>query len=130
MTTLLTFAAAGLMTAAVSWAGVRRRIQLSRAKHPSFGGHARLAQHLAKLLPFYEYGEDRFFCSDDAPPDVAAKRRAGFERLSHRLWDQAPETLRLTDELESGLSDLQFTTTYRVPFQYRAYVRSHLNCFQ
>ena len=31
---------------------------------------------LARLLPFYEYGEERFFCSDGAPADIADRRRA------------------------------------------------------
>ena len=125
MNTLLMLAAAGLIAAA-AFRAARRRVQLSRAKHPSLRGHARLSQRLAKLVPFYEYDEQRFFCSDDAPADVAARRRAGFERLSHRLWDRAPETIRLSDNLEAGLSDLQFVNAYRVPFQYAGYVRSHL----
>ena len=29
------------------------------------------------LVPFYDYDEDRFFRSDGAPADVAARRRAG-----------------------------------------------------
>jgi len=79
-----------------------------------------------KLMPFYEYSEDHFFCSDDAPPDVARMRRHGFERLSHQLWNRAADTIRLSEELEPLLSDLQFVNRYRVPFQYAGYVRTHL----
>ncbi len=68
-----------------SWPALRNRIALSRAKHRSLSGHARLSQRLAKLMPFYEYGEDHFFRSDRAPADVAARRRIGFERLAHWL---------------------------------------------
>jgi glutamate-1-semialdehyde 2,1-aminomutase len=50
----------------------RARLQLSKAKHRSLHGHARLSQRFAKLVPFYEHGEERFFSSDDAPADVAA----------------------------------------------------------
>src|ERR1700688_2002181 len=98
MNMTLTLWAAGLIAAAASWRAARRRLQLSRAKHPSLRGHARLSQRLAKWLPFYEYGEQRFFGSDDAPAEVALQRRLGFERLSHRLRDRAPETLRVSEE--------------------------------
>jgi glutamate-1-semialdehyde 2,1-aminomutase len=120
------FLAAGAAVAAAFWRAARTRLQLSRAKHPSLRGHSRLAQRLAKLVPFYEYDESHFFCSDAAPGDVARRRRAGFERLSQRLWDRAPETIRFSEEIEPGLSDLQFVNAYRVPFQYAGYVRSHL----
>jgi glutamate-1-semialdehyde 2,1-aminomutase len=125
MDRLLTFAAG---IAAATWLGPRvwRRIALSRAKHPSLAGHARLSQRLAKLLPFYEYEEDRFFVSDGAPSAIALRRRGGFERLAHRFSDRAPETIKAADELETGLSDLQFVNAYRVPFQYARYVRKHL----
>jgi glutamate-1-semialdehyde 2,1-aminomutase len=89
-------------------------------------GHARLSQRFAKLVPFYEHGEERFFSSDDAPADVAAQRRSGFARLSRLLQARAPETIRRSDALESDVSDLHFTTTYRVPFPYAGYVRKHL----
>jgi glutamate-1-semialdehyde 2,1-aminomutase len=125
MRTLLTIGVAAAILAA-AWRPARRRLQLSRAKHPSLRGHARLAQRLAKLVPFYEYDAERFFRSDFAPDGVARLRRTGFERLSHRLRDGATETIRVTDELETGLSDLQFVNMYRVPFQYARHVRSHL----
>ena len=101
----------------------------SRSREQSIGrcsGHARLSQRLAKLLPFYEYGESQIFESDRAPADVVARRRIGFERLARCLSDASPLTVRATDELESGLSDLQFVNAYRVPFQVRGYVRRHL----
>jgi glutamate-1-semialdehyde 2,1-aminomutase len=118
--------AAGLIAGALFSSAARRRLQLSRAKHPSLRGHARLSQRMAKLMPFYEYGPTRFFRSDDAPVEVALQRRHGFERLSRRLRDGAPETLRVSEELEPGLPDLQFVNSYRVPFQYSSYVRRHL----
>jgi glutamate-1-semialdehyde 2,1-aminomutase len=61
---------------------LRRRWQLSRAKHPSLRGHARLSRRLAAEVPFYAYDEETFFRSDDAPEEVAARRRAGFFRLA------------------------------------------------
>jgi len=38
-----------------------------RAKHPSLGGHARLARHVARLLPFYQYDDSEIFQVDGAP---------------------------------------------------------------
>ena len=81
---------------------------------------------MASLVPFYEYDEDRFFVSDAAPEEVAERRRAGFRRLADCLGQRAPETIRLSDELAAWVSDLQFTSRYRVPFQYARYVQRHL----
>ena len=55
----------GAAALATSLASLQRRLQLSKAKHSSLAGHARLARGLAALVPFYEYDEARFFCSDD-----------------------------------------------------------------
>jgi glutamate-1-semialdehyde 2,1-aminomutase len=102
------------------------RLLLSKAKHPSLRGHARMSRMFAKLVPFYEYGEDRFFSSDGAPAPVAEQRRAGFGRLAELYRSRFPETVRLTDEVADGVSDLQFTAAYRVPFQYSRFVRANL----
>ena len=77
-------------------------------------------------MPFYEYDEARFFCSDDAPEEIAARRRAGFMRLAEIYRERFPKTLRLTAKVEGSLSDVQFTGAYRVPFQYRRLVSEHL----
>jgi glutamate-1-semialdehyde 2,1-aminomutase len=111
---------------AASLVKLRRRLELAQAKHKSLAGHARIARRLAAFVPFYDYDESRFFCSDDAPTEVAARRRAGFERLSTLYKKRFAETIRRTAEAAKGLSDLQFTDAYRVPFQYRSYVRAHL----
>jgi glutamate-1-semialdehyde 2,1-aminomutase len=102
------------------------RLLLSRAKHPSLAGHARIARWLAKQMPFYEFTGDAFFAADGAPEDVAAARRRGFTRLAEDLASRAPETIRVTETLAGGVSDLQFTTAYRVPFQFRSYVTQAL----
>lgn len=119
---LLLIGAAG---AVVTWA-LHRRFRLSKAKHPSLRGHARLSRLLAASVPFYSYGETRFFTSDGAPEAVAAQRRAGFLRVAELLKRRSPRSIELARELRSGLSDAQLTDAYRVPFQYRDYVREHL----
>ena len=105
---------------------VHQRVQLSRAKHRSLAGHARLAKRLARWVPGYSFGEARFFDADSAPARVAAQRRAGFFRLSATLQAMAPLGLALTAQAREGLPDLQFTGRYRVPFQFSDLVRQHL----
>ena len=68
---------AGVAGAATALVLGRGRLQLSRAKHPSLAGHSKMSRRIARLIPFYDYGEDRFFASDGAPTEVAARRRAG-----------------------------------------------------
>ena len=101
------------------------RLQLSLAKHRSLTGHARMSRRLASLVPFYEYDEEHFFRADDAPPEVAATRRAGFMRLSATFTERFPVTAARTAELAGAISDLQFTSRYRVPFQFSRLVRQH-----
>lgn len=105
---------------------VHARLRLSKAKHPSLRGHALLSRRVAKLIPFYEYDETEFFCSDDAPSEVVRRRREGFERLEESLRRRCPTTLARSEELEAGVSDVAFTNAYRVPFQYRNVVRRRL----
>jgi glutamate-1-semialdehyde 2,1-aminomutase len=104
---------------------LRLRLQLSRAKHRSLTGHSRMARRFASLVPFYEYDESRFFQTDGAPENIVAARRAGFERLSKVFAERFRKTAERTDEIAGSVSDLQFTSRYRVPFQFSAYVRRH-----
>jgi glutamate-1-semialdehyde 2,1-aminomutase len=122
-TSLYALCAAGV---AASLRPFGARLALSRAKHPSLSGHARLARRMARLVPYYEFGEERFFSSDDAPAEIVARRRAGFVRLAALYRERYPATRRLTDGIVDDISDLQFTSAYRVPFQYSRYVREHL----
>ena len=105
---------------------VKQRFELSRAKHPSLTGHARIERRVASLIPFYEFGEREFFRSDGAPDEVVSRRRDGFMRLATLYRERFAETRRLTAEAREGLSDLQFTDAYRVPFPYSRIVREHL----
>jgi glutamate-1-semialdehyde 2,1-aminomutase len=114
--------AAGLLAARALFS----RLLLSRAKHPSLQGHARIARFVARLVPFYGFGEERFFATDGAPEGIASRRRAGFDRLEERFRARTPKSVGLTERLEPGVSDLMFTNAYRVPFQYRDLVRERL----
>ncbi len=80
-TTLALYAlGAGALT--TSLVKLKGRLALSKAKHRSLTGHARMARRIAAMVPFYEYDERRFFRADDAPDEVAAAREAGFMRLA------------------------------------------------
>ncbi len=119
----------GLAAAAAALAAlprVHRRLQLSLAKHPSLAGHARMAQRVARLLPGYAYDEARFFAADDAPAEVVAQRRHGFEALAQTLNTRHAKSIALTKEAREGLSDLQFTGAYRVPFPFSPVLRQRL----
>ena len=110
---------------AVALPKLRLRLQLSRAKHRSVAGHSRMARRLARLIPYYEYGEDRVFRVDDPPTGIAEARRTGFMRLAAALTARSPKNAALTAEVIEGISDLQFTSRYRVPYQFSSFVRRH-----
>ncbi|MES1196561.1 MAG: aminotransferase class III-fold pyridoxal phosphate-dependent enzyme, partial [Steroidobacter sp.] len=103
-----------------------RRLQLSSAKHRSLAGHSRWASRFAALVPFYEYDEARFFAADDAAEEVIKRRREGFSRLADTYSQRFSKSAALTKEVADSISDLQFTSRYRVPYQFSRYVRERL----
>ncbi len=113
------------MALAVLLRKLQIRLQLSLAKHRSLTGHSRMARRFASLVPFYEYDESRFFRADAAPEEVAAARRAGFRRLAAVFAERFKKTAQLSAEIAGSVSDLQFTSRYRVPFQFSGFVRRH-----
>lgn len=123
-----TFALSALALGALAWTlpRAKRRLELSRAKHRSLAGHSRMAKRIASLIPGYAYDEERFFGSDGAPAEVQALRRAAFRRLCADFAQRFPKSIEMTAQAREGLSDLQFTGSYRVPFQYSPYLREHL----
>jgi len=104
----------------------RQRLELSRAKHPSLTGHARIARRVASWLPGYGYDEQHFLASDGAPPQVVEQRRAALQRLGQHYRERYAKSLALGAEVGDGLPDLQFTGRYRVPFQYSELLRRHM----
>ncbi len=123
-----TFALCAAMLAALAVLAprVKRRLELSRAKHASLTGHSKMAKRVAGLLPGYAYDEARFFGSDGAPAEFQRRRRAGFDKLAALYAERFPKSAALTAQASTGISDLQFTGSYRVPFQYSPYLRQHL----
>jgi glutamate-1-semialdehyde 2,1-aminomutase len=123
MTIFLYVAAAIALVALARMALIR--LELSRAKHRSLTGHSKMARRFAGLVPFYEYDEARFFQADAAPARVASQRRDGFLRLAGVFAQRYAKTAALTGEIVDSISDLQFTSRYRVPFQFSRVVREH-----
>lgn len=105
---------------------LKRRLDLSRAKHPSLAGHSRLAKRMARWMPACVYDEQAFFACDGAPTDVVQLRRAGFFALAGRLQDKSPRSIALTQQAREGIPDLRFTGAYRVPYQFSPFLRQHL----
>src|SRR3954469_12063253 len=109
--------AAGAGALAISLPKLASRLRLSKAKHPSLRGHARVSRWVASKVPFYDYDDADIFRSDDAPDDIADRRRAGFMRLCSLYGERFPKTTQRTREVMAAVSDVQFTDAYRVPFQ-------------
>jgi glutamate-1-semialdehyde 2,1-aminomutase len=104
----------------------RRRWHLSRAKHRSLAGHSRMAKRVAGWVPGYRLEGPRVFDADGAPPEVAAQRQAALQAQAERWRVRFARTLAATSQARPGLSDLQFTGAYRVPFPFSDALRQHL----
>ncbi len=105
---------------------IKRRIELSRAKHRSLAGHSRMAKRLARWMPGYSLDEAEFFSCDLAPDAVVAQRKQAFFALARQLEERHARSLALTHQARQHISDLQFTSAYRVPFPFSKVVRAHL----
>jgi len=56
------------------------------------------------VIPFYAYDEAHFFACDDAPAEIAARRRAGFMRLAALYRERFAQTA--AKPLRESLTDL------------------------
>ncbi|MDT7928795.1 aminotransferase class III-fold pyridoxal phosphate-dependent enzyme [Tepidimonas sp.] len=100
-----------------------RRLQLSRAKHPSLAGHVRMAKRVARALPAYQWQAPQAFALDGAPPPIVQQRQAAWQALGERLRERAPRTLALTAQARDGMPDLRLTGRYRVPYPFAELAR-------
>src|SRR6202022_2707555 len=123
---ILPLAGAAIIGTAAIFPKLRARLALSRAKHRSLTGHAKMSRLVARLIPFYEFDISDFFRSDGAPAAVGAQRQDGFFRLARLYQDRFARGRQMTLQASERISDLQFTEAYRVPFQYSRLVREHL----
>lgn len=95
------------------------RLQLSRAKHPSVRGHSKWSRRIAAKIPFFSYVDSEYFSTDGAPDNIAQIRRAGMQSLEDNLAKQSAKTLGYCESIERSISDVRFTSHYRIPFPYR-----------
>jgi glutamate-1-semialdehyde 2,1-aminomutase len=123
---ILSLAGAAVVGAAAMFPKLRARWALSRAKHRSLTGHAKMSRLVARLIPFYEFDIHDFFRTDGAPAEVATQRQDGFFALARLYQQRFAKGRQMTVQASSRISDLQFTEAYRVPFQYSRLVREHL----
>ena len=123
---ILSFAGVAVIATAAAYPKLRARLALSRAKHGSLTGHSKMSRRVARLIPFYEFDINDFFRSDGAPAAVASQRQDGFFRLAQLYRDRFARSREMTLQASEKISDLQFTESYRVPFQYSRLVREHL----
>src|SRR3954467_627892 len=123
---ILSLSAAAVAGAAAVFPKLQARLALSRAKHRSLTGHSKMSKMVARLLPHYEFDIDGFFRSDGAPGNVAMQRQDAFFRLASLYGERYAKGRQMTAEAAEHISDLQFTESYRVPFQYSRLVRENL----
>ena len=123
---ILSLAAGAVVATAAVAPKVKARIELSRAKHRSLAGHSKMSRRVARLIPFYEFDINDFFRADGAPGEVATKRQNGFFRLAALYQERFARSKKQTAEAAQHISDLQFTQSYRVPFQFSRLVRENL----
>jgi glutamate-1-semialdehyde 2,1-aminomutase len=105
---------------------IYQRLQLSRAKHRSLAGHSRMAKRLARWLPGYHFDEQMFFQCDNAPRDVQQRRRDAFYKIAGVLQARHPLSIEASAAARAHISDMQFISAYRVPFQFSPMVQEHL----
>jgi glutamate-1-semialdehyde 2,1-aminomutase len=114
--------------AVVTWVGLKakERLELSFAKNPSLGGHVRWSKRFASQIPSYSYDEDQWFGCDQAPQAIQQTRRQALKALGRDLVEQSPITLAQTEQAKPMISDLQFTSNYRVPFQFKSVILKYI----
>lgn len=79
----------------------------------------------APILRSYSFVGRDYFAADGADDSIVARREKGAEVLAHRYDALMGKASReLNDTLTSSLSDLRFTDTNRVPFQFQKETRS------
>ena len=105
----------------------KARLELSLAKHRSLAGHPRMARRVAALMPGYRYDEREALGLDGAPAEVIAQRQAALASLVAQYRTRYAQSVALSLQAERDISDMQFISAYRVPFQFRQIAGTQLN---
>lgn len=122
------FALYGAGVAALLWgaAQAKQRLELSLAKHPGLAGHPRTARRIAGFLPNYHYSKEEMLGVDGAPAEVVERRRIALDGMVQQYRTRFAKSLTQTQAVADEMSDLQFVSAYRVPFQFRIVVSEGL----
>ncbi len=126
MSTALIIYGVGSLASVGVFVKVKKRLMLSKAKHPSLRGHSRMSQRFARLVPYYEFDETNIFRADGAPAAIQQSRATGFARLQTLFAERCPQSIASTEALKPAISDMQFTAAYRVPYPFSRFVRERL----
>jgi glutamate-1-semialdehyde 2,1-aminomutase len=113
----------GLASTPMAW----QRLKLSRAKHRSLTGHSKMASRIARWMPRVQYGPDQWLAVDGAPVAVVQQRQAGFAALKEHFLLAYPRSRQLASEAYETISDLKFTSAYRVPPHFSAVMREAIS---
>jgi len=98
---------------------IRIRLQLSRAKHPSLRGHSKWSRRITRKIPYFSYNESHYFTCDGAPEAIALKRKTALNHLTKNVSKSCEKTIHYGNKLEKNISDIQFTSNYRIPFPFQ-----------
>lgn len=107
------------------WKGAWR-LQLSMAKQPGAAGHAKMARLFSRWVPMYQLEGEQFFTADKPADAVKLRRQQGFRRLADQLAQMHPNG-QISEQAQAArelVSDVEFVSLYRVPFQYRNQIAS------
>ena len=85
-----------------------------------------MSRRIARLIPCFSYDVSRYFNSDGAPAEIAEKRRQGMNNLRNQVMTKSPKTVAFGASLEDTISDVRFTSAYRVPFPFREHLHKEL----
>jgi glutamate-1-semialdehyde 2,1-aminomutase len=85
-----------------------------------------MAKRLARWLPGYHFDEQMFFQCDNSPRDVQQRRRDAFYKIAGVLQARHPLSIEASASARVHISDMQFISAYRVPFQFSPLVQEHL----
>ncbi|WP_426357882.1 aminotransferase class III-fold pyridoxal phosphate-dependent enzyme [Pseudocolwellia sp. HL-MZ19] len=98
---------------------VRIRLQLSKAKHPSLRGHSKWSRRITSKIPYFSYNEAHYFTCDGAPENIGLQRKEALRNLATNLNQSCAKSIDYCNKLEKSVSDIQFTSNYRIPFPFQ-----------
>ena len=87
-----------------------------RAKHP-----ITLSRLVDGIVRAKALDEEGFYKCDDAPADVQTLRRKGLDALEKRYREKYEGSIKEDNKLITGMSDMRFTDTNRVPPQFQVW---------